>query len=128
MQMEFVRMSAKQYRDMISGKGNKYHAEKAVVNGIEYDSRKEARRGMELQALERAGKINNLEMQKRFILQEGFVYGREKIRSISYLADFYYEKDGKKYVEDTKGFRTEVYKIKRKMFLYRYPDIIFIEK
>ena len=106
----------------------KYHAIKTEYKGVIYDSKKEAHRSYELDILERAGKIKNLERQKRFILQESFVaFDGKRIRPISYVADFYYEKNGKKIVEDTKGFRTEVYLIKKKLFLAKFPDIIFIE-
>lgn len=79
--------------------------------------------------LQRAGQISNLQKQVLFVLQEPFTaYDGEKIRAISYVADFTYEdKDGRTIVEDAKGMRTDVYKIKRKMFLYKYKNVIFKE-
>lgn len=107
----------------------KYKNIKAEYNGIVYDSRFEARKSQELDLMERAGLIKNLERQKRFVLQEKYVNNKgEKIRAIVYVADFVYEKDGKKYVVDTKGFKTEVYKIKKKLFEFIYKDYIFIEE
>lgn len=107
---------------------NKFHAIKTEYKGVVYDSKKEARRSYELDILERAGKIKNLERQKRFTLQDRFVNNEKKtIRPIYYFADFCYEKNGIKIVEDTKGIRTEVYKIKKKLFQYKYPEYKFIE-
>ena len=108
----------------------KYHAVKTEYKGIVYDSKWEANRAYQLDMLERSGHIKNLERQVRFILQEGYI-NREgkKVRPISYIADFCYEdKKGQKYVEDAKGMETEVFKIKRKIFEYRYPEYIFVIK
>ena len=108
----------------------KYRNIKAEYNGDVYDSRKEMRRAYALDMLVRCGRIKFLERQKRFILQDGYVTrdGR-KIRPISYIADFvYYEKDKKSWVvEDVKGVRTDVYRLKRKMFEFRYPEYLFLE-
>lgn len=127
--MQFMSMSAQAFRDMVK-KPNKFHAQKTVINGVVYDSKKESRRAVELEYLEKAGKIKNLERQKRFVLQEGFVNNEgKKIRPISYLADYYYEKDGQKVVEDVKSpaTRTQVYMLKKKLFMFKYPDIKFVE-
>lgn len=110
-----------------NNKYNKYHNNKVVLNGVKYDSRKEANRGMELEFLERIGQIKDLQKQVAFTLQEKYTNNKgEHIRAINYVADFVYERDGKKYVEDTKGVRTEVFNIKKKMFEYKYPEYIFI--
>ena len=83
----------------------------------------------ELKLLEKAGEIKKLQLQPRFTLQESFKYQGKTERKINYIADFLYEeKNGQAVVEDTKGFRTDVYKLKRKLFLKRYGDIFkFIE-
>lgn len=131
--MEFVNMTAKEYRQMISGgKGNKYHAKKVECNGVVFDSIKEKSRWLELCKMESCGMISSLERQVRFILQEGFVANDgKKVRPISYLADAYYYDVKKKtwVVEDTKSTatRTEVYKIKKKLFQAKYKDILFVE-
>jgi hypothetical protein len=105
---------------------NKYHAQKTWMKGRVYDSKKEANRAFELEMLEKYGKIHNLQKQVPFVLQEGYVNKQgKKIRPITYIADFTYEEDGKIIVEDTKGVETEVFKIKRKMLEYKYPDIEF---
>lgn len=125
--MQFVTMTAKSFREMVKPK-SKYHAEKTVVNGVTYDSKKEGKRAIELEYLQRAGKIKNLQRQVRFILQEDYVNNEgKKVRPISYIADYVYEQDGKKIVEDCKGFRTTEYKIKKKIFMYKFPEYKFIE-
>ena len=92
-----------------------------------YASKKENTRAFELKLLEKAWKIKNLREQISFLLQESFEYQWEKIRAIHYVADFVYESNGETIVEDTKGFLTDVYKIKKKMLLKRYPFIFFKE-
>ena len=95
-------------------KTNKYHAEKSGG----YASRKEHRRANELRLMQRAGLISNLREQVPYELiptQRG-ADGKVIERACSYIADFVYDtKDGKHIVEDTKGVRTDVYRIKRKL-------------
>lgn len=125
--MEFISASAKSFREMVKPR-SKYHAKKVTVNGYEYDSKKESKRAVELDYLEKIGKIKDLQKQVRFLLQDGYVNNQgKKIRPISYIADFVYTQNDKKIVEDTKGFRTEVYLIKKKIFMYKYPEYTFIE-
>lgn len=109
---------------------SKYKAQKTIIDGIEFDSKKEAKRYIELRYLEKIGQIRNLQRQVPFLLQEGFVNNKgKKIREINYIADFCYTQDGVKIVEDVKSpaTKTPVYKIKKKMFEYRYPEYKFIE-
>lgn len=102
---------------------SKYNARKTIVDGIKFDSKKEAGRYKELKLLEKAGEIKNLQLQPKFTLQESFKHQGKIERKITYIADFMYEeKNGEIVVEDTKGYRTDVYKIKRKMFLKIYGD------
>lgn len=110
---------------------NKYGAKKTEYKGIIYDSKFEAQRAYELDMLQRAGKLKDLERQVRFILQDGYVNNQGKsIRPISYIADFVYTEGGKKIVEDTKSpaTRTAEYRIKKKMFEFKYRDYIFVER
>lgn len=105
---------------------------KTEYNGEVYDSRKEARRAFALDLLLKAGKIRDLERQKAFVLQEGYYNNKkDKIRPIFYIADFvYYDNERKMWtVEDVKSpaTRTEVYRIKKKLFEYKYPEYWFIE-
>lgn len=108
---------------------SKYHNRKTAYNGTIYDSKKEANRARELSLLQRIGHIHNLERQKRFELQPTSTIRGTTIRAITYVADFYYYDELQKtwVAEDVKGFRTEVYKIKKKLFLVKYPDILFKE-
>ena len=106
---------------------NKYHNKKTMIDGIAFDSKIEGERYANLKLLERAGVIENLKLQPRFLLQEGFTYDGHKERKIEYVADFQYERNGQTIVEDVKGMKTEVYKLKRKLFLYKYRDIVFRE-
>lgn len=109
---------------------NKYNARKLSIDGHTFDSKMEAERYLELKALELAGEIGCLKLQPRFLLQEGFEYQGEKIRKMEYVADFQYTdmNTGATVVEDVKGVRTEAYKLKRKLFLSMYGDLVnFIE-
>lgn len=112
--------------NIINGKlcnNSKYHNKKVIYKGIKFDSKKEMQRYKDLELLESTDYICNLELQKKFLLQEGYINAKgKKIRPIYYIADFYYFdllKD-KWVVEDTKGVRTEVYKLKKKLFEYIY--------
>lgn len=105
---------------------NKYHNRKVTVNGITFDSQKEADRYLELMLLLKAGEIDRLKLQPEFTLQEAFTTPEgEKVKAIRYRADFTYRKkmrDGVdiywvSVVEDVKGYRTKEYQQKRKMML-----------
>lgn len=108
---------------------SKYHSKKVMVDGIEFMSKKEANRYRELKLLERAGKIKDLDLQHQFILQPPFKKNGKTIRAITYKADFvYFDVDKcKNIVEDVKGYKTDVYQIKKKMFEYVYPDLTLTE-
>lgn len=106
---------------------NKYRNKKTTLDGIEFDSKKEAQRYAELKLLERAGKISGLELQVPFVLiptQREYVpegskkRGRIIERECKYIADFAYFEDGFLVVEDAKGCKTEVYRIKKKLMLF----------
>lgn len=99
---------------------SKYNNKKIEYDGIIFDSIKEKNRYIKLKELEDQGVIHSLELQKKFILQEKFKLGNKTIREISYIADFVYYENDQMIVEDCKGFRTTEYKIKKKMFQYRY--------
>ena len=104
---------------------NKYRNKKTIVNGIEFDSKAEARRYQELLLLIRANKIKakDLIFQPEFILQPAFKKNGKTYRAIKYIADFQYIENGKTIIEDVKGMETKEFKIKRKLFEYKYPDI-----
>lgn len=102
--------------------------EKRTVDGIVFDSMREAARYVELKALKRLGIISELELQPEYELIPAFKYRGKRERSIKYRADFRYrDENGAEIVEDVKGHKTDVYKLKRKMLLHKYPDINFQE-
>ena len=101
--------------------GNKYHAQKEEVDGHMFDSKKEAKRYRKLIQLEQAGQISDLELQPVFELQPAFVDAAgESHLAITYRADFQYTENDQVIIEDTKGMETAVFKLKKKLFLYRY--------
>lgn len=110
---------------------SKYHAQKTLAYGIQFDSKREARRYQELKELEAMGEIYGIKMQVKFLLipaqrepdsvgvRGGKIKGRLIEREVAYIADFtYYTKDDVFVVEDVKGMRTPEYIIKRKLLLY----------
>lgn len=101
----------------------KYNNKKVTIDGHEFPSNLEANRYCQLKLLQRAGKISNLQLQVPFILQESFRKNGKTYRKTEYIADFVYEENGKTIVEDTKGIKTDVFKIKQKLFEYKYPDL-----
>lgn len=119
----------------------KYGNKKVVVDGIQFDSKKETQRYCELKLMQRAGVISDLQLQKEFELipaqYESFErYGKKGQRlkdgqrciekSCIYKADFAYMKDGRQVVEDVKGYRDPQsagyakFVIKRKLMLHLY--------
>lgn len=122
----------------------KLNNQSIVIDGIEFDSKKEGNRYCELKLLERSGAISNLELQKRFELipaqyetietgeyyKVGVKKGQPKTKrvcieqSVVYIADFVYQENGKTVVEDVKGFRDTSsatyakFVLKRKMMLW----------
>jgi hypothetical protein len=104
---------------------NKYHAKKTEVDGIIFDSKKEAARYCSLKLMERAGEITDLQLQVPYELQPK--YRRQTdgkaIRAITYVADFVYTdiRTGEQVIEDAKGMETDVFKIKKKLFEYQNP-------
>ena len=103
---------------------NKYHNRKIEIDGITFDSAKEARRWQELKLLERAGEIYDLQRQVPFIVIPAQRDEKGKLieREVKYIADFTYKEKGSliRTVEDAKGIRTKEYIIKRKLMLHRF--------
>ena len=106
---------------------NKYNAKKTNVDGIEFDSQKEANRYCELKLMQRANLISNLRMQVKYELVPKQVNADGKTeRSVDYIADFVYREKGKDIdtVEDVKGYRDPKsvpyakFVIKKKLMLY----------
>lgn len=104
---------------------NKYRNKKCEIDGITFDSKKEARIYQDLKALQDTGEIKALELQKRFELipaqyeKSNGKRGKCIERAVFYVADFYVEyADGETVVIDAKGMRPAAYTIKRKLMLY----------
>ena len=103
----------------------KYGNKKIQLDGILFDSKKEANRYCELKLLQCCGKITELQLQKEFVLIPAQYEGKGKQRrcierAVKYKADFYYfDIDTGRYVcEDVKGYHTKEYILNRKMMLY----------
>ena len=115
-------MSKTTLKDLFPGK-SKYGNRKVIIDGEKFDSLKEAARWQELKWLQRAGEIRELRRQVPFVIipTQRDENGRVIEKQVTYIADFvYYEKNSlRSTVEDVKGVRTEVYKLKRKLMLYR---------
>ena len=103
---------------------NKYGAKKIKdpASGYTFDSKKEFIRWCELRILERAGKISNLQRQVKYVLIPSQKDPKGKVleREVSYVADFVYIDNalGQVVVEDVKGYKTEVYRLKKKLLLW----------
>ena len=107
---------------------NKYNATKTEYNGIKFDSKLEARIYKGLMELKSEGYINFVALQVPYELLEKYenVNG-DKIRAINYKCDFVViDRNNKEYVIDAKGFLTPVFKIKKKLFEYKYNKVIHI--
>lgn len=105
-------------------KPSKYRNQKVELDGIVFDSKKEARRYQELKRMRLAGEIIRFELQPEFLLLEGFEKNGEIFRPIYYRADFrVLYPDGHWEVEDTKGVKTKEFILKRKLFEKRYPEL-----
>ena len=100
---------------------NKYRNVKTKIDGITFDSKREAERYCELRLLQRGGMITDLQLQPRFLIQPSYKKNGKTVRSIEYVADFMYrDKSGNTVVEDAKGMKTDVYKLKKKLVEYKY--------
>lgn len=97
----------------------KYRNKKITIDGVVWDSRREFIRWYELVQLQKAGRISDLKRQVKFeLIPSQRIDGQVVERACSYVADFVYTENGKTVVEDTKGFKTPEYIIKRKLMLY----------
>lgn len=99
-------------------KESKYHNRKVTVDGITFDSVKEASRWQELRMLERAGEITGLVRQQKIEL----IPKTKLYRACFYVCDFIYfdKRENKTIYEDVKGVRTKEYLLKRKLLYWRH--------
>lgn len=113
--------------EQVKNKEFKYKNKKSEVDGIVFDSKKEAAYYINLKLARKAGKIKDFHLQPVFELLEpkkDFVTGK----GIYYRADFKVIKnDGSEEIVDTKGYKTYAYKLKKKLLLAKYPDLNFKE-
>jgi hypothetical protein len=102
------------------GQMNKYKNKKVVYKDMKFDSKKEYLRYLVLEDMQRKGEISGLQTQVPFVLVPPFQLNGIKYKGMRYIADFVYKKDGKTVVEDVKGMKTDVYKIKKKLMAYMH--------
>ena len=121
-------LTANEFRRYNGLSKRKYNNKRIEIDGYTFDSKLEADFYLRLKPLVKAGKIKELKIHPRYLLQEGFSKNGKHFNPIYYVADFEvtYD-DGVTVIYDTKGMRTEVYKIKRKLFEYRYRDKTIVE-
>jgi hypothetical protein len=104
----------------------KYNNKKQQVGSSTFDSKAEAQRYVQLLMLQQAGAISGLVLQPKYLLQASF---KDKdghtIRAIHYIADFQYQEAGMLVVEDVKGIETDVFKLKEKLFRFKFPHVDF---
>lgn len=122
---EFLRGGKAQQR-------SKYGNEKVCLDGLVFDSKKESAKYSELVLLQRAGIVADFRHHPQaFLLQKGFrdPQTRRWVRPITYTPDFWVKYvDGREVWIDTKGYRTDVYRLKLKLFRERYLELEFIEE
>lgn len=113
---------------MEKGMSHKYGAKRTEVDGISFDSKAESRYYQQLKLLLRSGEIIDIILQPKFNLLPSYTKNGHKIRGIDYVADFLVTyKDGRKEIIDVKGAKTDVYKVKKKWFEHKYPDLTIKE-
>lgn len=103
--------------------GNK----KVEIDGILFDSKLESDYYLELKRLQELKQIHHFEIQPEYLLMEAFTKNNKKYRKMTYTADFkVYTNETDFYLVDTKGFETEAFKLKEKLFNYKYRDIVLL--
>ncbi len=121
-----MRISKEVYERLLSNsidqKKNKYNNTKVEYKGIKFDSIKEMKHYQLLEYLQRIGEIKELKLQVPYELIPKYKINNKTVRKTTYIADFTYitTKDGKLHIVDTKGFKTDVYRLKKKLFEYKY--------
>lgn len=126
---------------------SKYGNLKQVFDGITFDSKRESDYYLNLKLLKKAGEVIDIEFHPKYLLQPGFwkcnkcnvIWGEDELKrgvctfcgtkmpktsAVTYSADFRVTyKDGHDEIVDVKGMETEAFKIKRKLFEYKYPEL-----
>lgn len=106
---------------------SKYGNHRFKADGYSWDSKAEYYRWGELRLLEIFDHISALEVKPKFVLLKPFTRDGVRYRGITYIADFSYIQDGVYIVEDCKGAKTAVYKMKKQLLLAQYPSLTFVE-
>ena len=110
--------------DANAAKKSRYTSYKPVIDGIKFDSLMEGRYYVYLKDRLRQGQISRLELQPSYTLQESFSKNGKKFRPIIYIADFrFLDTDKNCVVVDIKGKETVEFKLKQKLFEYKFPDL-----
>lgn len=99
---------------------SKYGNRKCEADGITFDSVRERSRYYDLKRWESAGIISNLRLQVRYEIAPAVVLDGKTRPQRFYVADFTYERDGREVVEDSKGYRTPEYRLKRHLVMARH--------
>ena len=121
-----MRVSKEVYERLLSNsidqKKSKYNNTKVEYKGIKFDSIKEMKHYQLLEYLQRIGEIKELKLQVPYELIPKYKINNKTVRKTTYIADFTYitTKDDKLHIVDTKGFKTDVYRLKKKLFEYKY--------
>lgn len=96
---------------------NKYNNQKCVLNGLEFDSRAERAFYEHLLGLQEKGLVEEIKLQPKYIIFDGYTLEGKKVRPITYSADFeVIYTNGKCEVIDVKGFETQQFAIRKKLF------------
>lgn len=116
------RLYKKFLNNSIDQKKSKYHNTKVEYNGIKFDSVREMRHYQLLEYRQKIGEIKELKLQVPYELIPKYKMNDKTIRKTTYVADFVYydNKDKKTHIIDVKGFKTQTYKLKKKLFEYKY--------
>lgn len=121
---KYLERTKKETAKPIKHKRSKYNNNKTWIDGICFDSKKEADYFKVLQTRLKFGEIKGFCRQCEFVLVEG----SGETQAIKYKADFVvFNKDGTAEIVDTKGFLAETYKIKKKLFIHKFPELTIKE-
>lgn len=119
--MIFVCPPPRAGKTYLTKKESKYHNKKCVYKDMTFDSLKEMQYYKKLELLQYYGKISDLKTQVEFVLIETFKLENKTYRKTKYIADFTYkDENGKYHVVDTKGVKTDVYLLKKKLMAWKY--------
>ena len=102
---------------------SKYHNRRVTIDGVTLDSQAEGRRYQQLGVLANAGAIQDLIVHPRYELLPARTIDGRRERALYYEGDFSYVEGGRRVCEDVKGVETAAFRLKRRLFLDRYPDI-----